>query len=76
MGTAPEKDLAVLHIEAPTASSSTRCRSAPRPTCWSGQKVFAIGNPFGLDQTLTTGVISALGREIDSLDAIAPASRT
>ena len=29
-----------------------------------GQRVFAIGNPFGYDQTLTSGIISGLGREI------------
>ncbi len=61
----PDKDIAVLHIEAP------RSRLHPIPLGRSdnlqvGQKVFAIGNPFGLDQTLTTGIISALGREIES----------
>ena len=32
-----------------------------------GQQVYAIGNPFGLDQSLTTGIVSALNREIDSV---------
>jgi S1-C subfamily serine protease len=31
-----------------------------------GQKVFAIGDPYGLDQTLTAGIVSALGRQIDT----------
>jgi S1-C subfamily serine protease len=67
VGSAPEKDLAVLRIEAPAI------QLPPLPIGTSadllvGQKVFAIGNPFGLDHTLTTGVISAVGREIDSLD--------
>jgi len=66
VGVAPDKDLAVLRIEAP------RNRLKPIPIGTSddlqvGQKVFAIGNPFGLDQTLTTGIISALGREIESV---------
>ena len=61
-----DKDLAVLKVDAP------KSKLKPIPVGKSedlqvGQKVFAIGNPFGLDQTLTTGIISALGREIDSV---------
>jgi S1-C subfamily serine protease len=63
LGASPEDDLAVLQIRAPKE------RLFPIPVGSSrdlqvGQSVFAIGNPFGLDQTLTTGVISALGREL------------
>lgn len=66
VGMAPDKDLAVLRVDAP------KSRLHPIPIGSSkdlkvGQKVIAIGNPFGLDQTLTTGVISALGREIESV---------
>ncbi|HEX3556223.1 MAG TPA: trypsin-like peptidase domain-containing protein [Thermoanaerobaculia bacterium] len=65
VGAAPEKDVAVLKIDAP----AERLHPLPLGTSEDlkvGQKVFAIGNPFGLDQTLTTGIISALGREIQS----------
>ena len=66
IGAAPEKDLAVLKIKAP------KNLLIPIPVGTSedllvGQSVYAIGNPFGLDQTLTTGIISALGREIKSV---------
>lgn len=60
-----DKDIAVLKITAP--------KSALKPVAVGtssdllvGQKVYAIGNPFGFDYTLTTGVISALNREIES----------
>ncbi len=66
VGAYPDKDLAVLRVDAPRAALH------PIPIGTShdlqvGQKVFAIGNPFGLDQSLTTGIISALGREIQSV---------
>ena len=69
VGIAKDKDLAVLQIEAP------RDRLFPIPVGTSedlkvGQSVYAIGNPFGLDQTLTTGIVSALGREIESVSGI------
>jgi S1-C subfamily serine protease len=63
---APDKDIAVLRIDAP----GNRLQPIPIGTSKDlqvGQSVFAIGNPFGLDQSLTTGVISALGREIESV---------
>lgn len=65
-GLDPDHDLAVLKIEAPPE------QLRPLPTGRSsellvGQKVLAIGNPFGLDQTLTTGVVSAIGRTIRSM---------
>ncbi|NLZ18185.1 MAG: trypsin-like serine protease [Desulfobulbaceae bacterium] len=63
VGVAPDKDIAVLHIGAPTAQLHPLAIGESR-NLLVGQKVFAIGNPFGLDQTLTTGVVSALGREI------------
>jgi S1-C subfamily serine protease len=66
VGVAPDKDIAVLHIDAPPQ------KLLPLPVGQSatlkvGQHVLAIGNPFGLDQTLTTGVVSGLGREIKSV---------
>lgn len=63
VGVAPDKDLAVLHIDAPL-SRLTPIVVGASADLEVGQKVFAIGNPFGLDQTLTTGIISGLGRQI------------
>ncbi|KAK2980763.1 hypothetical protein RJ640_024330 [Escallonia rubra] len=60
-----DKDVAVLRIDAP----KEKLRPIPigvSADLLVGQKVYAIGNPFGLDHTLTTGVISGLRREISS----------
>jgi S1-C subfamily serine protease len=65
VGYEPDRDLAVLRIKAPV----NQLRPIPVGTSGDlqvGQKVFAIGNPFGFDHTLTTGVISGLGRELPS----------
>ena len=66
VGAAPEKDLAVLQISAP-AESLQPILVGESSNLLVGQKVFAIGNPFGLDQTITAGIVSALGREIKSV---------
>lgn len=63
VGYAEDQDLAVLSIEAPAERLRPILIGSSKDLAV-GQKVFAIGNPFGFDQTLTTGVISAVGREI------------
>ncbi|MHC4390779.1 MAG: S1C family serine protease [Planctomycetota bacterium] len=63
VGGAPDKDLAVLRL----VEGLQGLKPLPVGTSGDlkvGQNVLAIGNPFGLDQTMTTGIISALGREI------------
>ena len=60
---APDRDIAVLKIDAP-AEKLRPLHLGTSSDLQVGQKVFAIGNPFGLDQTLTTGIISSLGREL------------
>ena len=67
VGGSASHDLAVLRIDAP--------REALHPVLMGnsdallvGQNVYAIGNPFGLSATLTTGIVSALGRRINALD--------
>ena len=65
VGASADKDIAVLKISAP----GKILRPIPvgeSANLQVGQKVFAIGNPFGLDQTITAGIVSALGREIKS----------
>jgi S1-C subfamily serine protease len=64
VGASPAHDIAVLRIGVGFK------RPPPVPVGTSGdlkvgQKVFAIGNPFGLDWTLTTGIVSALDRSLD-----------
>jgi S1-C subfamily serine protease len=66
VGYEPDKDIAVLKIDAPPGRLK-KVAIGESASLQVGQKVFAIGSPFGLDQTLTTGVISGLGREIQSI---------
>jgi S1-C subfamily serine protease len=70
IGVAPEKDLAVLEVRAP-AGLVVPLERGRSSTLMVGRTVLAVGTPFGLDHTLTVGVVSALGRELRS-----PAGRT
>lgn len=66
VGAAPDKDIAVLQIDAP-AHRLRPIAIGRSKDLQVGQKVFAIGNPFGLDQTITSGIISAVDREIKAV---------
>jgi len=70
VGVEPERDLAVLKAGEGARRGSGRASAWVPVTLGSsaklqvGQRVYAIGNPFGLDQTLTQGIVSGLGREV------------
>ncbi len=70
VGANPDVDLALLQFvdesEAPDARPIEIAEDAPRV----GQKAIAIGNPFGLASTVTTGIVSAVGRELTSIGQI------
>lgn len=66
VGYDPDKDIAVLKIDVPPGRLA-KIMIGESSDLQVGQKVFAIGSPFGLDQTLTTGIISGLGRQIESV---------
>jgi len=66
VGADPDHDLAVLQIQGQESQLEPLAVGASHDLRV-GQKVLAIGNPFGLDHSLTTGVVSALGRTIKSM---------
>ena len=66
VGYARDQDLAVLKVAAPR-ERLVPIRVGTSTDLQVGQKVYAIGNPFGLDFTLTTGIVSALGRTIQGV---------
>ncbi|HMA11676.1 MAG TPA: trypsin-like peptidase domain-containing protein, partial [Steroidobacteraceae bacterium] len=67
VGSSPYHDLAVLRIR-PGANHPPPLPIGTSADLKVGQKVLAVGNPFGLDWTLTTGIVSALNRELPTED--------
>lgn len=70
VGTAPNYDIAVLQLER-TATPLHPIAIGSSADLQVGQSAFAIGNPYGLEQTLTSGIISALRRRIPTAEGYA-----
>lgn len=66
VGLDADRDVAVLQINTEGKDTLKPLKRGTSSDLQVGQRVFAIGNPFGLDHTLTTGIISGIGREINS----------
>ncbi len=66
VGSDSENDLAVLKFDPPRTVKLTTIKFGDSSNLKVGQRVLAIGNPFGLERTLTDGIISALGRPIQN----------
>lgn len=68
IGADPSTDLALLDVELPE-TASVSLELADSDDVQVGDPVIAIGNPFGLEKTVTTGIVSALQREITAVDS-------
>src|ERR1700722_9830031 len=68
VGADPNSDLALIKVD-PSGLGLKPLKLADSGTAQVGDPVYAIGNPYGLDETLTRGIVSALGREIEALDS-------
>ena len=67
VGADPNSDLALIKVD-PTGLGLKALKLAASSAVEVGDPVYAIGNPYGLDETFTRGIVSALGREIQAPD--------
>ncbi|WP_304224668.1 S1C family serine protease [Gracilinema caldarium] len=70
IGTDPENDIAVLKFDPPKGMQLKTVPFGDSGNLKVGQKVLAIGNPFALERTLTVGIVSGLGRPIQTSNNI------
>jgi S1-C subfamily serine protease len=69
VGVAPSKDIAVLKLDT-KPSNIKALKTGSSSSLLVGQMALAIGNPFGLDHSISKGIISALGRKIDGIGGV------